>query len=379
MLYKNVDLFYEPEEVCKIVTSGQSNSFSEMTSFQLAFLCGLLREKNPKKILEIGVAGGGSTAVVLTCLKILEKEAEMYSVDLAEKWYRTDKRETGFVAKEYMDQVLGSVQHKFLLGKSIPHVINKIGHGIDFLIMDTMHFLPGELLDFLICLPYLADGCVVVLHDVIQNHKTTGDNAIATKLLFDLVHGTKWYMDEKTDTFGYSNIAAFEVNEQTRENILNVFSGLNYTWTYLLRDDEMAKYVEQISSTYSTDLVDMFKRTISLQQYTHIKKAINSHYHMNHDFLRLKWEKQKNVFLYGAGYWAQIYSRYALINNLPISGWVISDDQDLVDTNEFSIPVCKLKDLTVSPENCSFILALDRNHFGQVKSALVDHGYYMIL
>lgn len=83
------------------------------------------KEKNPTKILEIGVAGGGTTAIILTCLKILNKEARMYSVDLSEKWYRTNKRETGFVAKEFVNSISGTVQHDFFLGKLIPFVIEK--------------------------------------------------------------------------------------------------------------------------------------------------------------------------------------------------------------------------------------------------------------
>ena len=81
--------------------------------------------------------------------------------------------------------------HVLMLGKSIAQVIEKIGHNIDMLILDTIHYLPGELLDFLICLPYLSKDAVIILDDLIFAHTGENTNAIATKVLFDLLVGEK--------------------------------------------------------------------------------------------------------------------------------------------------------------------------------------------
>ena len=56
-----------------------------MTSFQHSFLCGLMKENRPKKIVEVGVSAGGTTGVILHCLKMLNIKSEMYSVDLEER------------------------------------------------------------------------------------------------------------------------------------------------------------------------------------------------------------------------------------------------------------------------------------------------------
>ncbi|MCI8400769.1 MAG: class I SAM-dependent methyltransferase [Lachnospiraceae bacterium] len=380
MFYRELELFYEPERECQKITKGNSKSFSEMTIFQQAFLCGLIKEKRPKKILEIGVAAGGTTAVILSCIKQLGYKAEMYSVDLEEKWYRTGKRETGFVAKEYMDILRGNVQHKFLLGRPIPCVVDEVGEQIDFLILDTTHSIPGELLDFLVCLPYLKNGGVVILHDVIENHITCRDHEIATKLLFDLVQGEKWYMcEDESAVSGFSNIAAFEVDKRTRDTVYNLFSALSFSWTYMPEEWELEEYIKIIRKKYETEYVKLLERMIRLQTCTEIRKKVNAHYNMDQEILKLKWEKQKNVFLYGGGYWARIYSSYAKINQLPVSGWVISDDQDMVATDEESLPVYRLKDIPYAPEECSFILALDPKHFAQIRRSLKSRGYYMIL
>lgn len=93
-MYRSVELYNKPDE--QIVNL----SYSEMTSFQRAFLCGLIKEHRPGKIVEVGVSAGGTTRVVLKCLQMLDIKAEMYSVDWSERWYRDERYETGFTVKE---------------------------------------------------------------------------------------------------------------------------------------------------------------------------------------------------------------------------------------------------------------------------------------
>lgn len=191
-MYKTVELYSKPEEELRKV---MDQYYSEMTSFQTAFLCGLIKEEQPRKIVEIGVSAGGTTSTILFCLKILNMKAEIYSVDLAEKWYRNENYKTGFVVnKLFENSKVEKNLHQFLLGHSIPFFLDQIGNNIDFLILDTTHVLPGELLDFIVCLPYLRDGCVVVMHDTIENHLTCRNAEIATKLLFDTVTAEEKYL-----------------------------------------------------------------------------------------------------------------------------------------------------------------------------------------
>ena len=61
-----VTLFKEPIEILDKISSDRK---SEMTEWQLSFLCGLIKESRPQKLVEIGVAAGGTTAVILNCIK----------------------------------------------------------------------------------------------------------------------------------------------------------------------------------------------------------------------------------------------------------------------------------------------------------------------
>ena len=378
-MYERVELFCAPDRLCEEITKGKSNKFSEMTPFQRAFLCGLIKERRPEKVLEIGVSAGGTTALILTCLNMININAKMYSVDISECWYRSGIQETGFVAKEFLGELINNTKHSFLLGQSIPYRIEEIGNGIDFLILDTTHSMPGEFLDFLICLPYLKNGATVVLHDVVENHMTGWNNEIATKLLFDIVGG-KWYQKEDSlELFGFSNIGAFEVTAEIKKRVNSLFSALTFSWEYMPEDDDIEQYKKIICKHYLKEYVMWFENIINLQKYNFLKKKINGHYGLSHEWLKMKWEKQKNVFLYGAGQWARIYSEYAKINHLPIRGWVISDEQKMVNENEYSIPVYRLGEILLDPNECVFVLALDRKNFGIVKKNLMKKGYYMVL
>ena len=103
----------------------------EMSEFESAFLCGALKKFRPKKILEVGVAGGATTAIILQALENLGAPYEMHSVDIAKKCplvgYTTN--DAGYVATLAKEKIFGELRgtHEFHLGKVLPQVIDEIG------------------------------------------------------------------------------------------------------------------------------------------------------------------------------------------------------------------------------------------------------------
>lgn len=378
-MYKLVDLYDEPEvEIKKILNSYHS----EMTTFQHSFLCGLIKENEPKKIVEIGVSAGGTTALIIHCLNMLNIQAEMYSIDLMEKWYLNEKYETGFLMKNEFRNFSGNVNHNFMLGHTIPHYIEDIGSNIDFLVLDTTHTLPGELLDFIICLPYLKEGCIVVLHDTVENHLNYSDNQIATKLLFDIVRAeNKYYMwEEENNIAGLSNIAAFKVGRETIENIRDLFSAMTISWGYLMDDHERQNYRKIIKSNYSNKYVQLYDRVELLQRNTYLQKSITEHFGKDAEILKMKWKKEKIVILYGAGYYADLYYQWAMINDLNISGLVISDGQDKgSNIGKRPLPVYYLTELPFKPDECVIIIAVNKGYQRVILKSLREAGYNNIL
>lgn len=68
-----------------------------MSKEQSAFICGLIKKYKPKKILELGVAAGETTAIIMNCCSILGLNAEIYSVDLNENFSRDITKKTGYL------------------------------------------------------------------------------------------------------------------------------------------------------------------------------------------------------------------------------------------------------------------------------------------
>ena len=100
--FNAIPLDYEPRK--KIVSKLPSyidpkgESHPEMSEFESAFLCGAIKKFRPKKILEIGVSAGGSTAVILQTLEDIGAPYEMHSIDTSEGFYRQPELVTGFLA-----------------------------------------------------------------------------------------------------------------------------------------------------------------------------------------------------------------------------------------------------------------------------------------
>lgn len=152
------------DEINEILDSkpNDSSTLSQMTYKERCFLNGIIRQNKPKKILEVGVSAGGSSAVILNSIKDCD-EARLYSVDYSERWYIDDSKHTGFA----IDSQFSHLKDKWQLytGGTTAKFIEQIGGDIDLCLIDTVHANPGEFLDFLIVLPYLKKNAIVVLHD----------------------------------------------------------------------------------------------------------------------------------------------------------------------------------------------------------------------
>ena len=277
-----IPLDYEPRK--KILprlpnyVSPQGEREPEMSEFQSAFLCGAIKKFQPKKILEVGVAGGATTAIILQALEDIGNPYEMHSLDISVKFHRDKKLLTGFLAMFAKENNLFLStkstlcgEHTFHIGKFLPQVIDEIGGEIDFVVLDTIHFLPGEGMDFLAMLPYLKNDAVVVLHDVALHQSGLGSSAVcATGVLFSAVTAEKFinFIPEKDNLkFRYPNIAAFKINEQTAEHIENVFLSLILRWSYFPSQAELLLYREHYKRFYSNELCEIFQEAIDMNAY----------------------------------------------------------------------------------------------------------------
>lgn len=379
--YSKVDL-YNMDNINN--TLGEYMSYREMSSDESSFLCGLIQQKKPKHILEVGVAAGASTAVILSCVQELGLNCKVDSVDLCKPYYRDDTKETGYVADilKHTAPRLNEVDHQKHLGNTVAYYLDDIcaERGmIDFLILDTTHSLPGELLDFVAALPYLEDGAIVVLHDVSLHLTRTGEyvNNYATRTLFCVVTADKYYMPgiasnifstvatDKCDALD-SNIAAFQITDETRENVIDIFSALLLPWQYDPGEALIEQYHKCIRNHYSDSFSAMLGKITQIQASLSQGGSVDNHLRT---LLSSKWMKGgDSVFLYGGGFWAKKYLAFARSIGLPLAGIIISDDHDLTAVTKADwldgTPVYHISDLPKEYAEFSVVLAVGSENRG---------------
>ena len=270
MEYKEVELYYEPRTLCQ--SGDWPEGEPEMTDFDSAFLCGLIKEKRPHKIVEVGVAAGGTTAIILKCIELLamEHECEMFSIDISEQFYRGKGEKSGYLAYELLNQQGAHFNHTFLLGKRLPEVIDQMGNDIDFVILDTVHAMPGEILDFLAIYPYMKPGATVVLHDIAVSHYNRPTLfAYANQILLRCVVGDKYFMYDESSALKYPNIGAFSINDNTAQSISDVFHALTINWRYRLDPTSFRIYCQHFERHYGKETATLFTTIYEMQEHTY--------------------------------------------------------------------------------------------------------------
>lgn len=345
------EFYYEPREITKRLNFEEK---VEMSEWQSAFLCGLLKEKRPKKILEIGVSAGGTTAIVLNCMSLIDCQCEMTSVDILDYYYKDPTKKSGYLAEEVKGIIDNKVKHEMKIG-IIPDLIEEIGGGIDFLILDAAHMIPGEILDFLTCLPYLTENATVVLHDVILHRTCSSVYTNATRVLMDSVTADKIIAFGDTE-FGYPNIGAFVVNKDTKKYIYDVFSSLLMTWQYGLEKEEAASFRRIfVKNGYDENCIKVFDIAESLTKKTceYIREGQTESVKIIANEISML--QGKKVYIYGAGSIGR-QVRETMGSCISFLEYVVSDNQAKGDDTCFLSEITNKLDedriiyVAVSPE-----------------------------
>lgn len=364
--YKN--MFYEPAGILDQLADEYS---AEMSDEQLGFLCGLIKEYKPQKIVEVGVAAGGTTAVVLNCISMLPLEAQFYSLDLSTSFYRNQSRKTGYLAEE-CKKILGGVKHTLYTGKYAVEYLEKIGDNIDFLILDTVHSMPGELLDFLAFYPYLKQGAIVVLHDIVLNLFYNQPNAFATKVLLDAVAAEKFY---GMDGDSLLNIGAFVTNSDTGRYIDNVFSALTLTWKSFPKKEALSLYREFYQKHYDNGNMELFDVAVRMNYRNREQRLNEKKSKKKEELLQIyKWieeiKQKKRVYIYGCGYYGKKF--YGLLDLLGIclGGFLVSDGQEKTGMEN----VYYLSEVDIDTTKEAILLGVDASLYEDIGARLSERG-----
>ena len=354
MHINEIDLYYKTRESLSEMISWPKGE-PEMTPFESAFLCGVLRKFTPNKILEVGVAAGGTSAIISSCMSELCSDFQLHSIDYYEQFYRDDTKKTGYLGIETDKKLMNQYQyvHKYWYGNVACSFIDEIGGDIDCLILDTVHSLPGEILDFLTLLPYLKNGCVLILHDLVYNHYEQFNlkQAYSNILLFSTIKGEKYINFDDSRKMGMPSIGAVVIDDVTREAIGDVFMALLVTWRYMPTSNQLQVYREYVRENYAEELCRIFDASIELNEADIIVK--NQMYEFPFYYLPPKCR----IILYGAGVVGQAFiMQIKKKEGIKVIRWIDADADNMGIFGIDNIDVIK----DIMPEEYDYIvIAID--------------------
>lgn len=329
-----IEPWYEPVDFLR----SKKDFRCEMTRGNHGFLCGMIKKTKPNKLVEIGVAEGGTTSIIMNALAMLKLESHMWSVDLNKRFYMDDSIKTGYEYDKLKKYIGGESTHQFLLGKSIASQIDKIGKNIDMVILDTVHKLPGEILDFLAILPYLSPNAVIILHDINlnyvrgtkrgkKNNRQTiirSREDIATKVLWQTVAADKYISINNIEEMG---IGAFRVNDDTYKYIQSIFFSLTLTWSYNV--SEIEEYRDIYKKYYNDECLKLFDIAVHTNRRLLERMNILAVYKedtipvISWEFPYEKIPAESNIVLYGAGHVGkEIHTLIGMSKYCNIVAWV---------------------------------------------------------
>ena len=240
------------------VIENEIKEYIELTPEEQKFMNGLIRKIKPRKIVEIGVSKGGSAALILNAIKDI-KGSKLFSIDKSIYCYRDENKKTGFVVEEKFPQLLD--KWSLYTGGLTSEFIETIGNGIDLVFIDTMHIAPGEMLDWLMVLPFLKNEAIVVFHDAfflyynkeVTKYKVhTSNNQLLCYIRGELI------LPQYGDSLFFRNIGALKLAPEQNKYYYQYFLALGNQWEYMPSENDLKLMRDFFMKYYGKNYVEIY-------------------------------------------------------------------------------------------------------------------------
>jgi predicted O-methyltransferase YrrM len=170
---KLVDIVFSFEYKQKIRKSWVENLKPRQVKSEIAQLCRIVQESDPKKIVEIGSASGGTLflfANVASPEKIISVDLPSGSFGGGYPFWKIPLFKS--LAKRKIIELVRADSHKEkTLGKIRVLLKDK---EVDFLFIDGDHTYQGVKQDFQMYSPIVKKGGIVAIHDIVKHDPTSG-------------------------------------------------------------------------------------------------------------------------------------------------------------------------------------------------------------
>jgi predicted O-methyltransferase YrrM len=232
---------------------------SRMCGNKREFLNGVVRKFKPKKILEIGVAEGGSSIIILNAIKDI-KNSHLFSIDLS----KSDM--IGFCVKNIFKKL--SNKWSLFTGNIPIKFMKEVGNNIEMVFIDSGHYEPGEILDFLIVLPFLKEEAIVIFHDIGNQITKAGPKGSrrnwAPYKIFNIIRGTKFY--PSGNQILTKDIGAIKLYKNQFDYIHDYFRTLGGQWDFFPEEEHIDLMRKFIKNYYDNDCSIMFEETVNFNR-----------------------------------------------------------------------------------------------------------------
>ena len=208
--------------------------------------------------------------------KISTINSFLVSLDINENCYNNKNEKTGYAVNKYFPE-LAINKWQLFTGRQ-PHIfLSKLKMKFDFLFLDTVHYAPGEMINFIEVLPFLEENTIVVLHDIIfhlpslnyYNQKDTKIHPSQIYLISSLI-GEKIILASKNNNI--ENIGAVILYPNQEKYYLNYFLLLLSPWNYIPNDTFIDELIKFVKTYYKKEIyISLFNRSIE-ENKLYIKK-----------------------------------------------------------------------------------------------------------
>jgi predicted O-methyltransferase YrrM len=265
---------YETEVLNEISSILYGTDHSEYINYaDSTFLNGIIRKTKPKLVVEYGVSSGHSSAVILNAIKDIPN-AKCCSVDYHKRDnYGQSAKDIGWLVHEKFSDLA----HKWELYcggvccQYLDQITNNGKDKIDICFLDTVHSLPGELLNLLEVLPYMRENGIIIVHDIGLHTWEDKRSQIACHICLNTLNGKRiilWHDPQQgTHSKGInvvSNIGAVILDSNIENMHYPLFSGLSLPWTYQIKYNDYVRWLTHFRRFYPEKVVNIFENSYKL-------------------------------------------------------------------------------------------------------------------